>query len=127
MGVCNPGFLVGSLGAEVNGAVARETRCTQSVTWISKCLILACKRQTGSWWRRYRGIDVTVVSGLVLTYTPTFLSQTAYEYLTVDALYPEYLVAQLLEISVTVVYKSAAKVLNNWKKDVWNIRHKKVG
>lgn len=56
-----------SLGAEVTGEVARETRCTQSATWTSKCLIPACKRQTGSWWRRYRGIDVPVVFGLVLT------------------------------------------------------------
>ena len=37
-----------SVGAEVTGAVARETRCTQLVTWTSKCLIPAFKRQTGS-------------------------------------------------------------------------------
>lgn len=53
----------GSLGAEVTGVAAWETLCIQSVTWTSKCLIPACKRQTGSSWRRYRGIDVTVVLG----------------------------------------------------------------
>ena len=37
-----------SVGAEVTGVVARETRCTQLVTWTSKCLIPAFKRQTGS-------------------------------------------------------------------------------
>lgn len=41
-------FLFWSPGAEVTGAVARETRCTPLVTWTSKCLIPACKRQTGS-------------------------------------------------------------------------------
>lgn len=61
----------GFLGAEVTGAVARETRCTQLGTWTSKCLIPAYKRQTGSWWRRYRGIDVKVVFGLALTYAPS--------------------------------------------------------
>lgn len=67
----------GSLGAEVTGAVARETRCTLWVTWTSKCLIPACKRQTGSWWRRYRGIDITIVFRPVLTYASTLLSQAA--------------------------------------------------
>uniref|UniRef100_A0A671DTB8 Uncharacterized protein n=1 Tax=Rhinolophus ferrumequinum TaxID=59479 RepID=A0A671DTB8_RHIFE len=33
------------------GALARETHCTQLVTWTPKCLIPACKRQTGPWWR----------------------------------------------------------------------------
>lgn len=87
-------------------AVARETRCTQSVTWTSKCLILACKRQTGSWWRRYRGIDVTGVFELVLTYIPILRSQAASEYFTVDGRYSTYLIAKLLEIGVTVVFIS---------------------
>ena len=69
----------GSLGAEVTGAVARETRCTLLATWTSKCLIPACRRQTGFWWRRYRGIDVTVVLRPILTYTRTLLSQAAYD------------------------------------------------
>lgn len=97
----------------MTGAVARETRCTQSVTWTSKCLIPAYKRQTGSWWRRYRGIDVTGVFELVLTYIPVLRSQAAYEYLTVDGRYSTYLVAKLLEIGVN----------SSFHINVWNIRH----
>lgn len=62
----------GSLGAEVTGAVDRETHSIQSVTWTSKCLIPACKRQTGSWWRRYRGIRCycSIWASPVLPYSP---------------------------------------------------------
>ncbi|KAI2573401.1 EMC4 isoform 3 [Pan troglodytes] len=44
------------------GGGSRETRSTQSVTWTSKCLIPACKRQTGSWWRSAAGTSPWVPS-----------------------------------------------------------------
>lgn len=95
----------GSLGAEATGAVARETRCTLWATWTSKCLIPACKRQTGFWWRRYRGIEVTVVLGPVLTYACTLLSQAAYDYLTV--------LSPVLVDKLRLIYSS--KGADSWK------------
>ena len=116
-------FLVWSVGAEVTGAVARETRCTQLVTWTSKCLIPAFKRQIGSQWRRYRGIDVTIVLEPVLSYTPTSSSRQHMDILLKMALIPNSW--QLNCLSVTLVDRISSKSAN-WENKRWlNIRYNK--
>lgn len=74
--------------------------------------------------QRYKCNHSPWASSELLTY---LFFQAAYGYLTEDGPYPEYLVAKLLEISVTLVDRISSKSANWKNKRRLNIRYNKVG